>query len=132
MGANSRQKGATFERDVARMLFDELGMKFARDLRQYQKADFGDLQCEDPSFPFVVECKRYASNSTNRMKPEWWVQVERAATAAQKMPCLIYKYDRQPIRVVLPLGALITDTDGHMIEMDFEAFAYIARELCNV
>jgi hypothetical protein len=36
--ANSRNKGATFERDVAKMLFLELGITFKRDLRKYQEA----------------------------------------------------------------------------------------------
>lgn len=131
MGANSRNKGAAFERDIARMLFEELGMKFARDLRQYQTSDLGDLQCEDPTFPFVIECKRYAASGSNRMKPEWWLQVDQAANVARKMPCLIYKYDRQPIRCVLPMGVLFNDNHGHLVEMDFDAMVYVFREIWN-
>lgn len=37
--ANSRNKGAQFERDVARRLYQLLGVNFARDLDQYRQAD---------------------------------------------------------------------------------------------
>ena len=32
---NGRQKGAAFERQIAGMLYDELGIKFRRNLDQY-------------------------------------------------------------------------------------------------
>jgi hypothetical protein len=35
---NGRNKGAQFEREIANMLFFELGISFKRDLRQYQEA----------------------------------------------------------------------------------------------
>jgi hypothetical protein len=48
---NSRTKGASFEREVAKLLLLELGITFKRDLRQYQEADHGDLIPDDPAFP---------------------------------------------------------------------------------
>ena len=48
---NGRQKGAAAEREIAKLLFDELGMTFKRDLEQYRAADHGDLICDEP-FPF--------------------------------------------------------------------------------
>lgn len=129
MGSMSRTKGATFEREIAKILFLELGIPFARDLRQYQKNDLGDLVCEDDAFPFVIECKRYAGTSPT-FKPDWWAQVERAANAAGKEPVLIYKYDRQPITVVMRLEYLMKDGAHHdeKVRMDLDAFIYIVRE----
>ena len=35
--ADSRNKGASFEREVAKLLVLEMGITFKRDLRQYQR-----------------------------------------------------------------------------------------------
>ena len=51
---NGRNKGAQFERQVAKMLHDELGVSFKRDLEQYRAADHGDLIPDDPDFPFTL------------------------------------------------------------------------------
>ena len=51
-----------------------------------------------------------------------------AAEREQKMPCLIYKYDRKPMRCVIPLAALTDCDHDYKAEVDFETFCYIARE----
>jgi hypothetical protein len=89
MTINSRNKGASFEREIAQMLEAELGLQFKRDLRQYQAADYGDLITDD-QFPFLIECKRYAKGSG--MKEAWWDQAGRAAFRTDQWPCVIYKY----------------------------------------
>jgi len=48
---NSRSKGSTFERQVAKLLEAELGIAFKRDLEQYRAGDHGDLIADDPDFP---------------------------------------------------------------------------------
>jgi hypothetical protein len=131
---NGRTKGAAFERQIAQLLHLHLGINFKRDIEQYRAADHGDLIC-DAYFPFVIECKRYADGPIGG-KPEWWGQADKAARAMTKLPCLIYKYDRKPIRVVITLEAIVlaidpqaqASEDGH-VEMDIETFCYIAREL---
>lgn len=92
---NSRNKGAAFEREVCSWIFDEFGVKVRRNLTQYQQADLADIELP----PFVIECKRYGSG--NWHKPDWWDQVCRASEGS--IPLLIYRYDRQPTRMVLPL-----------------------------
>ena len=118
---NARNKGATFEREIANMLFFELGISFKRDLRQYQEADHGDLIPDNPAFPFELELKRYAHgpiSGTNK----WWQQVTTAANKAGKRPALIYRYDRQPIRCVVEM-------QGIRCNISFEDFCYLAREI---
>ena len=126
---NSRNKGASFERTIAKMLFDELGLNAKRDIEQYRAADHGDIICDDDSWPYVIECKRYGGKNFT-FKDEWWRQVEKAANAAGKEPVLIYKYDRQPITVVMRLAHLMNDGAHHeeLVRMDWDAFVYIARE----
>lgn len=127
---NGRNKGASFEREVAKMLFDELGIGFKRDLEQYRAGDHGDLIPDDDAFPFVLELKRYADGPIGG-QPVWWNQVVKAAARENKLPCLIYKYDRKPIRCVIPLDALMQHKTDHVVEMDFEAFCYVTREMMN-
>ena len=118
---NSRTKGASFEREVAKLLLLELGITFKRDLRQYQEADHGDLIPDNLAFPFELELKRYADgpiSGTNK----WWQQVTTAAAKTGKLPALIYRYDRQPIRCVVEL-------QGVRCNISFEDFCYLAREI---
>ena len=132
--ANSRAKGAKWERDLAKMLFLELGISFSRNLEQYRTAEGGDLIPDDEQFPFSIEAKHYATG--RGCKKEWWAQSEKAAIAAGKMPCVIYKYDRYPPRAVVSLEPIAkmygTQDDGtHLVELSIEGFCYLSRELMN-
>lgn len=124
---NGRNKGASFEREVANMLRDELGIGFKRNLIQYQEAGHADLTPDDPAFPFTLELKRYKDGPIGGA-PVWWDQAAGAADLECKMPCLIYKYDRKPMRCVIPLAALTECDHDYTVEVDFETFCYIARE----
>ena len=124
---NGRNKGAAFEREVAIMLFDELGVSFKRDLEQYREGLHGDLIPSDPDFAFTLELKRYKDGPING-QTAWWAQTCAAAEREKKIPALIYKYDRKPIRCVIPMSALSDYDDFWTIELDFEAFCFIARE----
>ena len=127
---NSRTKGSSFERQLANDLQLELNISFKRDLEQYRSADRGDILIDDNSFPYVIECKRYKKGSWSQ---SWWDQVDKAAKAANKEPVLVYKFDRQPIRVVMRLEHLLKDGTEHglKVELDWDAFCYVARENWN-
>ena len=99
---NSRNKGSQYERSICQLFNLELGSQFnfKRDLEQYRSADHGDIITDDPTWPFVVELKRYASGPASG-QTAWWRQAVNAATAADKLPVLIYKYDRaDPVCVI--------------------------------
>jgi len=102
---NSRAKGSSAEREVAAILFNELGLTFKRDLEQYRSADRGDLLCADMDFPAVIEVKRFAKGVQAR--PAWWDQVCKAARAADTWPLLVYRYDRQDWRWRMPAAVLV-------------------------
>lgn len=127
MATNGRNKGATFERDIAKMLQDELGITFKRNLEQYRESGLGDLIPSDPAFPFTLELKRYADGPIGGQKA-WWEQTCVAAKREGKSPALIYRYDRQPIRCVVPMDPHHWEDDGYVVEMDFDAFCYLVRE----
>ena len=123
---NGRNKGASYEREIAKMLFDELGIGFKRDLEQYRSGAHADLIADNPDFPFTLELKRYKDGPIGG-SPSWWAQVEVAAEREGKIPCLIYKYDRKQNRCVMPLSAVMDGGQG-LIETDLETFCFITRE----
>jgi len=132
-----RQKGAAFERDIARQLDAELGIASRRDLIQYQERGRGDLvRVDGEPFPFVIECKRYAKGP---IRPEWWRQACDAARKADAMPALVCRFDRGPVIVRIPFAAYIMLAEGvgayerdYHCECDFEAFCMLVREILAV
>lgn len=96
--SKSRNKGASFERNVCTWLRDQFGGNPRRNLVQYQVAGEGDIIYP----PFIIECKRYASGHWHR--PEWWKQVLSASEGTSLLPLLIYKFDRVPMRFVFRLA----------------------------
>ena len=106
MPINSRNKGAQFERDVANILngfFSEnnIDFKAKRNLDQYQQKELCDLD-----IPFhAVECKFYKEGEW--LKSAWWDQV--CSSSQGRIPVLIFKFNRRPIRVGIPLHAMNLD-----------------------
>lgn len=93
-GARSRRKGAAGEREVAALLRENLGGDYARNLNQTRDGG-GDIDCGR----FLIEVKRVQRASLGA----WWKQAVASAKAKGKVPCLWYRADRKPWRVVLPL-----------------------------
>ena len=129
---NGRVKGANFEREICRMLAEELSTEACpiepkRDLEQYRAAERGDVIGIDG---FTIECKRYSSNAGNGFKPAWWAQVTEAANASGTEPVLIYKYDRQPIKCVVRLASINADYAGkdNVAEISFATLCMLIRE----
>ena len=119
MGAAQRNKGAAFERWVAKELTEELGLHtpLRRNLEQYQTANCSDIVLP----PFQIECKRYASNGAGTWyRDNWWAQVC-SAIEEDYMPALVYKYDRHPVRWVFPIVAI--NEDWGCTESRFEPVA---------
>lgn len=134
--ANSRNKGASFERQIAGRLLGLTGVTFTRDLEQYRAADHGDLIPDDPAFPFILECKRYATG--RGCKPAWREQASRAAQTVGKLPAVIYRYDRADVAVSVPLQAVAAALGEKHVPCDewaditIEGLAYLAAEIMAV
>lgn len=131
-GLKSRNKGRGFEYEIARELYDQLGLTFVRELAQTRQAGLGDLVTNDCDFPFVIECKRYKSG----VDLAWWDQVCTAASIADKLPCLIYRLDYQKTRVRMPVQAIVCLTENgeqhdwkYAVEMDIDTACYLMREV---
>lgn len=138
---NSRNKGASFERDIVKMLKAELGEyvipeSLKRNLDQWRDGGTDIIVGE----LFAVECKRYASG--NWYQQAWLDQAYHSAALLNMIPVLVWKFDRQPMRWTMPLYAIGREfaldnnehdfpRDGNAIKpitMDTETAMMIMRE----
>lgn len=125
---DSRAKGAGFEREIANLIYEHLGISVRRDLEQYREALHGDLIGLDG---WTIECKRYRDNSSFLHRPEWWTQTCNSARDGSN-PVLIYKFDRRPIRCVFPLHILnkgLGETNDQVCTTSFETWCYVVRNV---
>ncbi len=132
MSANSRRKGATFERDIAKRLFAETGITFKRDLEQYRAGEHGDLIPDDDAWPFLIECKNIKAAKTFRAA--WAEQVNAAIKDTGKFPCVIYKIGHGDIRVRVWFDSIAavwggSATTHQHADISIEGLAYLAREI---
>ena len=101
---NSRNKGASFEREVANLLTKDLNLtnNIRRILEQTREKHLPDLILGR----WYLECKRYGTGA--EPLEAWWQQVL-DATRQRGIPALVYKFNRRPIKVRVPLGAINPD-----------------------
>ncbi len=109
---NSRQKGATGEREFANLIYDELSIKLERNLEQSRSGGFdliaiGSCPIAQYLNQFAIEVKRYRQ-VTDAKVSEWWQQTLTQAQDANLIPLLAFRQDRQSWHIVLPL-AVISD-----------------------
>ena len=127
---NGRAKGHAFERELIKKFQDEFGScanHLKRNLEQYQTCGKADIEFHN----LMIEAKRYASGHWH--KPEWWTQA-RTSAGDDYVPVLIYKYDRQPIRMVFPLS-IMTDYSmkvDETITVDWDTGILLMRETLEV
>ena len=124
---NSRTKGVSFEREVANLLTSDLGLKnnIRRILDQTRDKHLPDLMLGK----WHIECKRYGSGA--EPLESWWQQVL-SATRNKGIPALVYKFDRRPIKVRIPLGAINNQLDinsSNTADLLWEDFIYLLKNL---
>lgn len=116
---NSRTKGSTFERQIAKMLNERLGTtEFSRtpgsgafatthSLPDHLKI-YGDL-ITPQNFKYCIECKKGYNNinlySLYNDSSDFWKfinQCQKDADKCGKVPLVIFKQDRQPTLAIIP------------------------------
>ena len=107
---NSRNKGAAFERVIVRLIneFCEkrgLDETVKRNLDQYQSKGMADIYWRN----FAIECKCYAGKGTTFAQEKWWAQACESA-GENLIPVLIYKYNRNKPRYVMPAALILNGT----------------------
>lgn len=108
MSKLSRNKGANAEREVCRLLSDELGVKVERTLDQ---ARAGGADCLSVK-GFAIEVKRRESLS----RPTWWAQAVQQGVKAGAEPLVLYRRSREPWQAMVKAGDgyRVTTWDGAM------------------
>ena len=124
---NSRNKGASFEREIGNLLTSDLGLKnnIRRILEQTREKHLPDLMLGR----WYIECKRYGSGA--EPLEAWWQQVL-SATRNKGIPALVYKFNRRPIKVRIPLGAINNQLDinsSNTADLLWEDFIYLLKNL---
>lgn len=118
---NCQQKGKNFERKVAKILTEKLGMEFNRTPQSggmrwaSDNNVYGDIVTPD-DFPFIIECKNRENwNFDQLMKGEckefdsWVKQVEEDCSRynknnKEKLPLIIFTKNRMPIYIASPVN----------------------------
>jgi len=123
--ADSRNKGASFERKICKLIKDNLNIDAKRNLDQYQAKGQADIVI--PSWS--IECKAYQKGTT--YKQSWLEQTRESAKLLGLTPVLIYKFNNCPIKCVIPIDVLSRNfSAGHdlVCEVDIDTWFYIVRE----
>jgi N-dimethylarginine dimethylaminohydrolase len=98
MAKISRQRGATYEREVATDIFEALGVRIKRNLKQYQQSDEGDLILGQ----YLIECKRRKKIAVH----EFMEQADKACEPSQT-PVVIMRADGKKSLAMLHLPDLL-------------------------
>jgi hypothetical protein len=99
MGKMQRNKGATAEREVARLVADLTGFDVRRRIRQHE----GDSDLLGvPSWS--IEVKRYSAAVPSDIRA-WYLQAE--GQAGDLIPALFYRLDRRDWRVTWPVAVIL-------------------------
>ena len=125
MGKHSRNKGASFERQIAARL-RELWPKARR--RGNAQADGQRIEADVEGTPYHIECKRYAARPSWEHCVRWFADIPRDG----RPPLLVVKADRQPAMVLLdvePLGLVSLPLDAWIAGVvPIDAVAVIWRD----
>ena len=122
---DSRNKGASFERKICKLIKDNLNIDAKRNLDQYQAKGQADIVIPGWS----IECKAYQKGTT--YKKAWLQQTRESAKLLGLTPVLIYKFNNCPIKCVIPIDVLSRNfSAGHdlVCEVDIDTWFYIVRE----
>ncbi|MCX8016753.1 MAG: hypothetical protein N2690_02445 [Rhodocyclaceae bacterium] len=123
-----RAKGQRGEREVAALIADLLGVRASRRCRQHE----GDSDILGvPGWAIEVKRREYLGDGVLR---EAWRQCCEQARAEGLLPCLWYRANWRPWRVMWPISALLTgsgivwDDPDYAVISTPQAWAAAARE----
>jgi hypothetical protein len=113
-GKKSRNKGANFERAIAKRLREWLGEDWVVSRnptdRQKGKTGAGEFEIVGPFvFPFAIECKAHEAFDYGQLLrvpvtgpfEGFWEQAKAQAEAAKKAPLLVFKRNNGPVLVAI-------------------------------
>lgn len=116
MSRSSKIKGANAERELFKILTEELGFVVRRNVDQARGggADTFDIA------NIAIEVKRRETLSI----PAWWRQTCKQAEDSKRLPVLFYRQSRKPWLAVIPK----TVCDFEAVKVDFQDALKFIRE----
>ena len=123
MSASQRNKGASAERELFKLLSEQLGMAVARNFDQTWKGGADTLSVEG----WAIEVKRVESLAI----ASWWNQATRQAERTGRKPALFYRQSRKPWRAVLDLHHIAPEVftaPGSLCELALSDACTVIRE----
>ncbi|MBN2644624.1 MAG: hypothetical protein JXR59_04025 [Desulfuromonadaceae bacterium] len=121
MGRAQRNKGATAERELAKLLSDQLGAEVSRNLLQTREGGH-DLNGVGG---WAVEVKRHETLNLTA----WWEQTLRQAQRSGQKPVLAYRQSRRPWSFVVRLCDLCPSLTGDCTaQLNLDGFCLLVRE----
>lgn len=112
---NSRNKGATYERKVAKMMSDWWGGQFSRvpasgglNWGADQRVAGDIVPPPESGFPFVIECKKREDWTFDHIllnigtPKDWWQQVVMDSRRVNQVPLLIFSRNRAKDFIMIP------------------------------
>lgn len=128
MSAAARRKGASAERELAKLLTEQLGVNVMRNLEQVRSGGADLLGVG----PWAIEVKRHERLAI----PQWWRQA--CTQAGSFLPALAYRRSRHPWAFRVPLEVALGNFSRSdwvirpQCELDLEAFCFLSREIIEV
>lgn len=109
---NSRTKGATFEREIAKKLSKWSGLTLRRTPMSGGWNKTGDIAPQSPEdsihWPFNIECKKYSDwdllellKSSNPIMKKWWSQCLSDSEKSGKIPVLVFSRNNDKTYVMM-------------------------------
>ena len=123
MSTSQRNKGACAERELFKLLSEQLGIAVARNFDQTWKGGADTLSIDG----WAIECKRVESLAI----ASWWSQARRQAEQTGRKPALFYRQSRKPWRAVLDLHHIapgVFTTPGSLCELALSDACTVIRE----
>ncbi|MCU7836140.1 MAG: hypothetical protein KZQ83_12940 [gamma proteobacterium symbiont of Taylorina sp.] len=124
MGKMQRNKGAAGEREVAKILNEELGIELVRNLEQTRNGGHDLIGLDG----WAIEIKRQEQLSINT----WWKQTVDQAERIGEKPALFYRQSRKPWMVIVDISDVNSNNfpvkNRHSIQMDVQCFCQLVRE----
>lgn len=112
MTINSRNKGASSEREFCNIVYEWSGIRLIRNLEQSRSGGFDLVVHGDEVGPvadsfrtLAIECKRYGKVTPGLIKT-WWTQAREQASPKKLTPVLAYRADRCDWCVITPLHVI--------------------------
>lgn len=136
---DARRKGAAGEREFCNLLQEQLGVEVVRNLEQTRSGGHDLVVLEDQGNEASAELDRYAieikrhEKVTPSLLSSWWDQTLLQAERASRVPCLAYRQNRTPWRVMVPIFAVnpgMTQCQAIQwtVTMSIDAFCCVIRE----